>query len=291
MPDSIQIIQLVIYGLVYGSVVALGAVGVSLTFGVLRFANFAHGDLMTFGAYIVLLLYSMLKLPLWLGLLCALLATAALALFIDAVLYQRLRRLNPGNSSMILLISSFGVGLMLRSLIQLLWGPDTQVYAQGIQLPYKFWGLRIKPDHVTILLVAVAAVILLHLFLQKTRIGKAMRALADNADLARISGINTVAVMRWTWVMGAILAALAGFLLGLDTRIQPEMGWYILLPVFAAAILGGIGKPYGAIAGGLIIGLAQELSTLVISPAYKPAVAFALMVLILLWRPTGIFRR
>ncbi|MEZ5591478.1 MAG: hypothetical protein R3F53_12525 [Gammaproteobacteria bacterium] len=128
MPDSIQIIQLVIYGLVYGSVVALGAVGVSLTFGVLRFANFAHGDLMTFGAYIVLLLYSMLQLPLWLGLLCALLATAALALFIDAVLYQRLRRLNPRNSSMILLISSFGVGLMLRSLIQLLWGPDTQVY-------------------------------------------------------------------------------------------------------------------------------------------------------------------
>ncbi|MEZ5591477.1 MAG: branched-chain amino acid ABC transporter permease [Gammaproteobacteria bacterium] len=160
----------------------------------------------------------------------------------------------------------------------------------GYPVTYKFWGLRIKPDHVTILLVAVIAVVLLHLFLQKTRIGKAMRALADNADLARISGINTVAVMRWTWVMGAILAALAGFLLGLDTRIQPEMGWYILLPVFAAAILGGIGKPYGAIAGGFIIGLAQELSTLVISPAYKPAVAFALMVLILLWRPTGIFR-
>ena len=281
----IDIIQLLIYGIVYGSVVALGAVGVSLTFGVLRFANFAHGDLMSFGAFMVLLVYSTLKLPLWLGVLAALAATALLALLIDALLYSRFRR-----SSMILLISSFGVGLMLRSLIQLGWGPDTQVYVQGIQLPYQFWGLRLKPDHITILISAAAAVILLHVFLQNTRIGKAMRAMADNPDLARISGINTDAVIRWTWVMGAMLAVVAGFLLGLDTRLQPDMGWFILLPVFAAAILGGIGKPYGAIAGGFIIGIAQELSTMVISPAYKPAIAFALMVVILIWRPTGIFR-
>ncbi len=281
-----DILQLVLYGIVYGSIVALGAVGVSLTFGVLRFANFAHGDLMTFGAYIALAVFTGLKAPLWVAALAGLVATAALAVFIDKTLFRWFRKSNP----LILLISSFGVGLMIRSLIQLIWGPDTQLYIAGIQLPYRVMGLRIKPDHITILIGTVALVVLLHLFLQKTRMGKAMRAMADNPDLARISGINTDRVIVWTWIMGAGLAAAAGFFLGLDTRLQPDMGWFILLPVFAAAILGGIGKPYGAIAGGFIIGIAEELSTLVIPPDYKPAVAFALMVLILIIRPTGIFK-
>jgi branched-chain amino acid transport system permease protein len=281
-----DLLQLIIYGLIYGSIIALGAVGVSLTFGVLRFANFAHGDLMTFGAYIALAIYVGLYPSLWVALAVALVATALLAVFIDQTLFRHFRKSNP----LILLISSFGVGLMIRSAIQLIWGGDSRVYVPGIQLPYRFWDLRIKPDHVTILIGAVLLVVALHLFLQKTRIGKAMRAMADNPDLARISGINTDRVIIWTWVMGAAMAAAAGFFLGLDTRVNPDMGWFILLPVFAAAILGGIGKPYGAIAGGFIIGITQELSTLVLSPAYKPAVAFALMVVILIVRPTGIFR-
>ncbi|MDX1606326.1 MAG: branched-chain amino acid ABC transporter permease [Candidatus Competibacterales bacterium] len=282
----IDILQLTLYGIVYGSIIALGAVGVSLVFGVLRFAHFAHGDLMTFGAYMALVVYSGLALPLWLGLLVALLATALLAILIDQTLYRHFRRANP----LILLISSFGVGLMVRSAVQMIWGTDTQVYDSAIQFPYRFWGLRIKPDHLVILGGAVVLVVVLHLFLQKTRIGKAMRALADNPDLARISGINTDRVILWTWVMAAAMAAAAGFFVALDTRLHPDMGWFILLPVFAAAILGGIGKPYGAIAGGFVIGIAQELSTLVLSPAYKPAVAFALMVIILIVRPTGIFK-
>ncbi len=282
----IDIVQLLIYGILYGSIIALGAVGVSLTFGVLRFANFAHGDLMTFGAYIALSVYVGLYPSLWVALAVALAATALLAVAIDQSLFRRFRKASP----MILLISSFGVGLMIRSVVQLIWGGDSRVYIPGIQLPYRFWDLRIKPDHITILIGTVALIVVLHLFLQKTRMGKAMRAMADNPDLARISGINTDRVIIWTWAMGAALAAAAGFFLGLDTRLQPDMGWFILLPVFAAAILGGIGKPYGAIAGGYIIGITQELSTLVIASAYKPAVAFALMVVILIVRPTGIFR-
>jgi branched-chain amino acid transport system permease protein/neutral amino acid transport system permease protein len=188
-----------------------------------------------------------------------------------------------------LLISSFGVGLMIRSAIQLIWGPGTHVYIKGIQLPYRFEGLRVKPDHITIFLGTVLLVLLVHLFLTRTRLGKAMRAMADNPDLARISGINTDQVITVTWIVGAGLAAIAGFFLGLDTRLHPDMGWHFLLPVFAAAILGGVGKPYGAIAGGYIIGIAAEFSTLVISPAYKPAIAFSLMVLVLLLRPRGIF--
>jgi branched-chain amino acid transport system permease protein/neutral amino acid transport system permease protein len=129
----------------------------------------------------------------------------------------------------------------------------------------------------------------LHLFLQRTKVGKAMRAMADNPTLARLSGIDTERVILWTWVIGGGLAALAGVFLAMDTRLQPEMGWFLLLACFAAAILGGIGKPMGAIAGGYIIGLMMELSTLVLPTEYSPVVPFAILVVLLLVRPTGLF--
>ncbi|WP_259779878.1 branched-chain amino acid ABC transporter permease [Aestuariispira ectoiniformans] len=280
-----EILQLLLYGIILGSILSLGAIGVSLTFGILRFANFSHGDLMTIGAYVTLVVFGILKMPFWIGFIVALVVTAALAVLIDKLLYRNFRRSQP----IILLISSFGVALILRSLIQLIWGPDNQVFEQGIQIAQKFAGLRIKPDQITILVGTAVLVIALHLFLQKTKVGKAMRAVADNAELARLTGIDTEKVIMWTWVMGGALAAAAGIFLGLDTRLFPEMGWNILLPVFAAAILGGIGNPYGAVAGGIIIGIAQEMSTLFLDPAYKPAIAFALMVVILIVRPTGIF--
>lgn len=281
----LDILQLTIYGVVIGSIIALGAIGVSLTFGILRFANFAHGDLMTFGAYVAFTIYTILGLPMWLGLPAAMAATVLLAFALDRVVFIRLRRKNP----VVLLIASFGIALMIRSAVQIVWGPETLVYVQGIQLPWRFAGLRLKPDQLTILISAAVLVFALHMFLTHSKVGKAMRAMADNPDLARISGIDTERIVLWTWGIGAALAAAAGIFLGLDTRLLPEMGWFILLPIFAAAILGGIGKPYGAIAGGLIIGVAQELSTLVIDPSYKAAVAFAIMVVVLIVRPTGIF--
>jgi branched-chain amino acid transport system permease protein/neutral amino acid transport system permease protein len=280
-----DILQLTLYGIVLGSVIALGAVGVSLTFGILRFANFAHGDFMTFGAYIALTVYTVLGFPLWIALPVAMVGTILLSFAVDRTVFVRLRRKNP----VVLLIASFGIALMIRSAVQIIWGPDTQVYVQGIQIPWKFLGLRLKPDQAIILVCTVVLVVALHLFLQRSKVGKAMRAMADNPDLARISGIDTEKIILWTWGLGALLAAAAGVFLGLDTRLLPDMGWFILLPVFAAAILGGIGKPYGAIAGGFIIGIAQELSTLVIDPSYKAAVAFAIMVIVLIVRPTGIF--
>lgn len=277
-------LQLVIYGLVLGGIIALGAVGVSLLFGILRFANFAHGDMMTLGAYLALIVVGPLALPLYVAFPLALAGTAAVAVGIDQVLFRRLRRTAP----VILLISSFGLALILRSLIQIVWGPDNVVYWSAIQLPWRFWGLRIRPDHVTILATTIGLVVLLHLFLRYTRMGKAMRAMSDDPDLARVTGINTEAVVIWTWIMGGALAAAAGIFLGMDTRLNPLLGWNFLLPVFAAALLGGIGKPYGAIAGGFIIGIATEVSTMFIAPVYKPAVAFALIVVLLIVRPTGL---
>jgi branched-chain amino acid transport system permease protein len=279
-----EILQLLIYGIVLGSIITLGAIGLSLVYGIIRFANFAHGDMMMAGAYIALFFVVTVGLPMFVAFPLAMAGGALLAVTIDQLLYRRLRRTSP----VILLISSFGIALVLRSLIQLIWGPSIHVYEQGIKLPIRFWGLGIKPDQLYILGGSVALVTALHLFLKYTRIGKAMRALSDNSALAQASGIDTERVIVWTWVIGASLTAAAGIFLAIDTQLHPVMGWRLLLPLFAAAILGGIGKPYGAIAGGMAIGIAQEMSTLVITPDYKPAVAFALMVVMLLVRPAGL---
>ncbi len=267
--------------------ISLGAIGVSLTFGILGFANFAHGDLMTFGAYCAFLFYSQLALPFWLAFPLALLATAALAITFDQLIFKRLR----SQENVILLISSFGIALIIRACIQLIWGPDNQVYNNGIQMPYRFYdgSLRLKPDQMIILLITLGLMLALHLFLQKSKTGKAMRATADNPELARLTGINTERVIIWTWLLGGSLAAAAGIFLGMDTRLHSGMGWFLLLPIFAAAILGGIGHPYGAMVGGLIIGVVQELSTLIIAPNYKPAIAFSVMILMLIYKPTGLF--
>lgn len=283
-----DILQLLVYGIVLGSILALGAIGVSLIFGILRFAHFAHGDMMTLGAYAALIFVSM-GVPVLAALPLAMIIAAAMAVLLDQTVYRRLRRTSP----VILLISSFGMALGLRSLIQLIWGPSNQFFAQGIQMPY--WiggrgGLAIKPDHILIVGGAIVLVAIVHIFLSHTRMGKAMRAMSDNVDLAAACGIPAERVVIWTWILAASLATAAGVFVGLDSKLHPVMGWSILLPIFAASILGGIGKPYGAIAGGMVIGIAMEMSTLIISPAYKPAVAFAIMVAVLIWRPHGLLK-
>ena len=240
---------------------------------------------MSLGAYFGFTLISIAGFPIWLGLGVACIATIAAAIATDQLVYRYLRRRPP----VILLISSFGIGLILRSLIQLIWGSDNQVYRSGIQLPWSIAGLRIKPDQAIIVVGAFVIATALHCFLRYTRMGKAMRAMADNVDLARITGIDTERVVMWTWAIGGLTACAAGVFLGLDTRLHPTMGWRLLLPIFAAAILGGIGRPFGAIAGGLILGIATELSSLFISPAYKSAVSFAILVVMLIVRPTGLF--
>ena len=197
-----------------------------------------------------------------------------------------------------MVIASFGVALMVRSFVQLTWGVGIESYVPGVQRPMVlFDALRIAERHIYIVAGAVALVAALHLFLTRSRTGKAMRAMSDDADLARITGIDTGRVIVWTWIIGAGLAAAAGVFLGMDTQLNTNMGWNMLLPVFAAAILGGIGRPYGAIAGGMIIGMAEELSAYpwigeapLLSPGYKTAVAFAIMVAMLIVRPSGLFK-
>ncbi|WP_290652193.1 branched-chain amino acid ABC transporter permease [Aquisalimonas sp.] len=282
----VELLQLSIYGIVLGSILTLGAIGVSMIFGILRFAHFAHGDLITVGAYTGLGFLMMTNAPFWFALPAGMAGAAIIAVLIDQTVYKRIRRRQP----VILLISSFGIGLILRSFVQIIWGPHVFSFPGGIQRPWLVWELAIIPNHVWIFLAALIIVTLLHLFLTRTRVGKAMRAMSDNMDLALITGIPAERIIMITWLLGGALAAGAGVLLGLDSRLTPTMGWNILLPVFAAAIVGGIGRPYGAIAGGMLIGLAMEISTLFLEPSYKPAVAFLIMVAVLIARPHGIFK-
>ncbi|MFO1056411.1 MAG: branched-chain amino acid ABC transporter permease [Dongiaceae bacterium] len=281
-------------GLVLGSIYALGAIGVSMLFGILRFAHFAHGDLMTLGGYFALSIVLHLGWPPLAALPVAAILTAAVAIGVDRLFYRPFR----SRPTIVVVIASFGVALMLRSAVQLFWGVESVPYRNGIERPWILLDtLRVAPRHLWIVGGTVLLVVALHLFLTRSRHGKAMRAMSDDPELARVTGIATERVILWTWAIGAALAAVAGVFEGMDTQLNPSMGWDLLLPVFAAAILGGIGRPYGAIAGGLVIGLAEELSAYpwigeepLLSPGYKTAVAFTLMVAMLIWRPTGLFR-
>ncbi len=279
-------LQLFLNGLILGSIIALGAIGLSLIYGILKFGHFAHGDLMTLGAYFAFLFKVQLGLPFWLAFVLAAVLTAGTAVLLNFILYRHLKK----RDSVIVMISSVGAALIIRNFVLLFWGPQNKFYEKAIQMPIVLGDglLRIKPNQIIILVLALSLVVAVHLFLSKTKLGKAMRAMADNIDLAQITGINTEKVIIWTWAMSGVLTAAAGILLAFDTHLTPVMGWNLLLPLFAAVILGGIGSPYGAMFGGLVIGISQEMSTLIISAAYKPAVAFTIMILMLIIRPSGL---
>lgn len=296
-------LELVVYGIVLGSIIALGAIGLTLVYGILRFANFAHGDLMAVGAYLVLFVVASVVpalglspapwaplsfgWPMLVGLAVAVPATGALALGIDRAVYRPLRARRV--STVMLAMASLAMALVVRSLVYVVFGPQFVFYTQELRPAWRLpFGVRLRPDQLFILAAAAALVAVLWFVLQRTRMGRAMRATADNPQLALVSGIDTDRVVAWTWLIGAGLAAAAGVLYGLDAQLRPDMGWSFLLPLFAAVILGGIGSPLGALIGGLILGVAQQVSTAFLLPTYKPAVAFALMIAILLLRPRGI---
>jgi len=296
--------ELIVYGIVLGSIIAIGAIGLTLVYGIIGFANFAHGDLMSAGAYIALFLVTGLLswagvpdnsfwafsfgLPMIIAFPVSMLAVAGIAIGFDRLLYKRLRLKQSG--PVMMAMSALGASFILRMIILILWGADYFFYRPGVLRPalYLPLGIKIRPDQLFIILSVICLVTLLHLFLQKTTMGKAMRATADNMELAMVSGIDTDRIITWTWGIGGALAAAGGILYGIDVQLHPGMGWNFLIPLFAASILGGIGNIYGALIGGLVIGVAQQVSTAFLLPTYKPAVAFLIMIGILLIRPQGL---
>ncbi len=283
--------QLIINGIALGSIIALGAVGLTLTYGILRLSNFAHGDYMTLGAFVAWTL-NVSKIPvlsnIWVSMIIGIIATVGVALLAEAVLWKRMRRVRATATTLVII--SIGLALFLRNGILLIYGGDAKRYNLPVSEAIDLFGLKIKFYNLVVLGLAILAIAGLHFLLQNTKIGKAMRAVADDVDLARVTGINVERVVLWTWIISASLTGLGGQMYGLVTNVRPDMGWFLIMPMFAAVTLGGIGNPYGAIAGAFIIGIAQEVSVPFVGSQYKLAIALILMVLTLLFRPQGLFK-
>ncbi|GLO74424.1 branched-chain amino acid ABC transporter permease [Phaeobacter italicus] len=312
----------------YGSQLAIGALGVTLVYSVLRFSNFAHGDTMAFGTMITILVtwwfqslgVSFGPLPTaLLALPAGIAATMALMLFTDRTVYKfyRAQKAKP----VVFVMVSLGVMFMMNGLVRFVIGPGDQRFADGERFlisarDFKAMtglreGLAIKTTQGITVITAVIVVALLFWFLNKTRTGKSMRAYSDNEDLALLSGINPERVVMYTWLIVASLATIAGVLYGLDKSFKPFTYFQLLLPIFAAAIVGGLGSPIGAIAGGFIIAFSEVTITYawkkvltyvlpeslkpdglvqLLSTDYKFAVSFTILVIVLLFKPTGLFK-
>ena len=299
--------QLIFNGVALGSIIAIGAVGLTLTYGILRLSNFAHGDFMTLGAYLTWLadtnIWKVVEssgeyspnlqivvqlIVMFVALILGTFGTVGIMLLAEQLLWKPMRDRRANSTTLIII--SIGLALFVRSTILFIWGSSNQAYDVPLFKALDVGGVKIAVYRLIVLALVAIAVVFLHFLLQNSKIGKAMRAVADNIDLARVSGINVERVVLWTWVITGVLTAFGGGMFGLITAVRPNMGWFLILPMFASVILGGIGNPYGAIAGALIIGVAQELSIPFLGADYKLGVALLIMVIILLFRPQGLFK-
>jgi branched-subunit amino acid ABC-type transport system permease component len=279
-----SILQALVNGVAEGAILALAALGLTLVFGISRFPNAAHGDYLTCGAYSTYFGIAVLGLSMPLAALAGLVITIGVGLGCYYYVFRRLAK----RSSAVNLIASIGIALFLRHAIVFVAGTQQYSYGLPILRAWRVAGLRIFPMDLFYVGMSLAAIAVVHLILRYTEIGRKMRAVADSPQLARVSGIRSGPVHITMWIMAMSLAALAGILLGMKTVVDPLLGWDVLLPAFAAAILGGFGSPGGAILGGLVIGVSQELAVVFISETYKVAVAFIVISAVLLIRPWGL---
>jgi neutral amino acid transport system permease protein len=276
-------------GLSTGAIYALGAVGLTLVYGILKLVNFAHGDFLTFGAYMAYLVNVTWGLPLIAAVAWAMVATAVLGIVLEKVMWGPMRARGAGMLQ--LLLMSIGLALVIRYGIQFVWGTELRALDVNNTATVDFLGLSIGRIFLVVIIVGFVVLVATGLMLRFTLLGKRMRALSDNLDLAETSGINTSRVILYTWIFAAGFAGLAGVLAGATTQLQPELGFEILLPIFAVVVLGGIGDAFGALTAGILLGVVIEWSTLVIDSRWKTAIGFVVLILVLIIRPQGIFGR
>lgn len=299
-----DIAQVLANSLIRASELSLLAVGLTTVFGILRFPNVAHGDYAMLGAFLVFAFNETFGLSFFLAVPFAAIALGMVGVGMDRGVFQPLRR--RGAKAVTLLIASMGVALLVRNVVRMIWSSDTRTYDIPLVRPYEFLGVTVGPFQIGIVVAAVVFMILFHLLLQRTKLGKALRAISDDSDLASACAIDTEKMIRWMWFLATVYAALGGAMLALEHVLYPRLGFDILIPVFGAVLLGGIGNPYGAMLGALIIGLAEnvilgidlgpllslgglfEIGTLQVPTGYKPAVSFVILILVLLFRPVGI---
>ena len=288
-----HLVQLLVNGLITGSILALTGVGASLVFGIQRIANFAHGDYLTVGAYVAFVVNVVWRQNLVVAAASGMLATAAFALIAHFCLFRPLR----GRGTIAISLITVGLGLVIRDAIYLIAGSQVRVYGISQSEVLTFGFVRFSPGQSVAIAVALVVAPLTALFLARTRLGKSMRAVADNRDLAAVAGIDVERMAMYVWVMAGGLAGLGGVMLALiQGPFEPSLGVAPLFLIFTTVVLGGIGSAFGALTAGLALGLAMELSTWEgflggVEPKYKPVLAFLVLILLLLYRPQGLFGR
>ncbi len=298
-------IQNIVDGFLVGSILSLGAIGLTMIMHMLRFANFSHAELLSIGAYAALVFDAVfgaispilqakigplsITLALVLAILVSMAVTAVSAILLDRLVFQRIRE-KAGPLSMV--FASFGMALVIRNVIGLIFGLKTQLYSDEIAFAVMLSTdplILVKPDQVFVFCAAIVIMLVLHLILSRTTFGFALRAVAENPALAQVNGVNLGLMIGVTWAIGGALAAAAGVFYGLNAQINPVIGRDLVLPIFAATILGGIGSILGAAIGGFAIGLASNLALLILPNGYSPAVPFLIILFVLMIRPNGLF--
>lgn len=298
-------IQNIIDGILTGSYISLGAIGLTLVMHILRFANFSHAELLSLGAYVALVLDALVKalVPIFavklapLSLTWALMAAIPIAMVItgiSALLIDRLvfKRVREKGQELSMVFASFGMALVIRNIIGLIFGLSPELYSKDIAFAMVLSLdplILVKPDQVFVLAAALVLMLVLHLVLSRTTFGYSLRAVAENPSLAQVNGVNLSRTIMAVWLIGGALAAVAGVFYGLSHQLIPVMGRDLVLPIFAATIVGGIGSVYGAVLGGFIVGLASNLALLVLPSGYTPSVPFLLILIVLMLRPNGLF--
>lgn len=279
--------QLLINGLIAGAIYALVASGFSLIYATCKFIHFAHGATIAFSAYFLYFLFSGLGLSFGLSVIFAIIFAAFLGWLMNKLVYKELRKRKTSN--VILLMTSFALLIFFESLILMLFGADVKTIgflkiARGLD----FLGAIITPLQIVIIAVSLVLLVLLYFFMKRTKIGKAMRAVADNKDVAEVVGISSEKIYSWSFIVGSAIAGIAAILVGLEQNLEPMMGTNLMIKGFTGAIIGGIGSVPGAVLGSFLLGLAENFGIWFLPSGYKDAIAFVILFIFLLFRHQGI---
>jgi branched-subunit amino acid ABC-type transport system permease component len=279
--------QLLINSLIAGAIYSLVSSGFSLIYSICKFVHFAHGAVVTLSAYFLYFLFSKIGLNFWISIILSVIFASITGFSINQIVYKQLRKRKASNT--ILLIASVALLIFFESLILLLFGADVKTIgyikiSKGIEI----FDAIITPLQIVIIIVSIILLISLFLFMKKTKLGKAMRAVADNKDVAEVLGISAEKIYSWSFIIGSIIAGIAGILVGLEQNLEPTMGTKLMIKGFTGAVIGGIDSVPGSILGSFLLGLAENFGIWFLPSGYKDAIAFMILFIFLLFRPQGI---
>lgn len=302
-----DISQILVNTLIRGAELSLLAIGLTMVYDILKFANFAHTDYAVLGAFFAYTFNRIIGLNLIFSVILAVFFTGIAGICIDKAIFKRLRMI--GAKPVTLMITSLGIAIALRNIMRLIWTSHAKTYAVPLHKPFEILGARITPLQIGIIVVGLLSMITFHLVLHRTTFGKALRAISDNSDLANACAIDSEKMIRRLWFLASAYGVIGGSMIAMEHLLYPRLGFDIIIPVFCASILGGIGNPYGAMLGALTLALAENLilaidlaplinlggffdvGSIQISTGYKPAISFMILIIVLLFKPTGILRK